>query len=382
MTQRQSRWLLRGAPYHRHTRTGKPTIDEAPAKSASEECRPRRERGQTLAVGMQPLVHPARRGLLVSVRRRGRTGTRWCIMPFNMPSSFPILYAIAIFIYVNTGLFECCAIANPQEGHDASPRLSIILEGASFHGIDRVELSGHNGKENFRCQIHKHNKANSKLPLCNTISRLKAKTPDLYSFFLHIWRNRDPQPIVLGQTVSLKGDEIEIKVISNFSINQPCMSSSKYGHIASSLELFSIEVVRWAPPDLVLERIWEPKADGTPLYYIKNAGKQTWHGVANLGHFYGRIEVFDKQSWRPYHRGGLCGTDLGGPNLNPHSQTVSSEGSFLDTPARFLPGKYRYMLAISTEPFGPYILCDYLDVGAPNLQSKNIYWLVDEFVIK
>ena len=301
---------------------------------------------------------------------------------FNMPCSFPLLCAIATFVSVNTGLFEFYAIANPQGGHAASPRFSIILEGASFHGIDRVELSGHNGEENFRCQIHKRNKADPKLPLCNTISMLKVKTPDLYSFFLHIWRTRDLQPIVFGQTVSLKGDEIEIKAISNFSINRPCMGSSKYGHVASSLELFSIELVRWAPPDLVLERRWEPKADGTPLYYIKNTGKQTWHGVANLGHFYGRIEVFDKQSWRPYHRGGICGTDLGGPSLSPHSETVSSEGSFIDTPTRFLPGKYRYMLEASTEPFGPYILCDYLDVGAPNLQSKNIYWLVDEFVIK
>lgn len=262
-----------------------------------------------------------------------------------------------------------------------STKLAVILKNEVFVGIQRAELSIRNDKEYFRCLITNANNEEAHLPWCRSTSELNLPQRGNYSFFVHIWKKEDKQPSVIGQQTHLQGDELEIMVNLSFNIIRPCSVDERGSRANASLELFEINIVRQTPKDVALRRDWIPSAEGVPRYIVENRGPSSWYGFTAMGNLFGRIEVFEKNKWKPYERGGKCGTDTSGLRLVPASSQESIEGYFLGSPSNFKPGVYRYILELSSEipDFG--YSCDFLDVGAPTVRTMTAYRLSDEFSI-
>lgn len=151
-----------------------------------------------------------------------------------------------------------------------------------------------------------------------------------------------PRRVIASQTFEADGAELGFEVALSFT------SDELYG----PLRLVELHVMRLLPSiaGVSLEPAWKPAPDSMPFYRLVNRSSTTVHGIGIWGNCFGGIERRDGGRWRPFHRGGFCGTVAAGKPVRPGEEAISYEGHFIGGAKELAPGEYRYVLRYSTVP--------------------------------
>ena len=138
-------------------------------------------------------------------------------------------------------------------------------------------------------------------------------------------------------------------------------------------------------PHIVLNRTWTPAPAGTPSYELVNDSATDIWGTRTFGNFFGVVERWDGDAWRPFVRAGTCGTVGVGTAIQRGTGVVSNEGALLDEPRVFTPGRYRYVLQyalLSTAGLSQTgTRASLAKLGASEHRQLETYQVVDVFDI-
>lgn len=256
-----------------------------------------------------------------------------------------------------------------------SPEFVVPSEEGSKAARDRIR--------SWRCTLHTNGQPPQ--PPCSRTAGWLIGGPGDYGVFVSIWRRGAKVPAVYGQRLHITGDELRIQTQLLFREMDGCGDGSPFGppgKAAIGLSDFTLQRILPAPADLLLRRAWGLRSDESPQYEIENRGKLKWFGMSWLANFFGKVESFVGGDWKPYERGGMCGTVGYGPSLIAGSKVESIEGYFIGNPKPFAPGRYRYVVqATRDEQATESHPCNFSAAGAPFIRTWDTFELVDEFSI-
>jgi hypothetical protein len=172
--------------------------------------------------------------------------------------------------------------------------------------------------------------------------------PGEYRIAARIDRNDGSPSLRLERPFYADGREI----VFELSLNALWFRPGEYPDLEGADVTLDLHRILPAPPEVRLRPAGRDSRTGDPAFVLENGTSQTLHGAAIWGNFFGSFEQWKDGTWKPFARGGICGTIPEGPPLPPGARLVSSfEGSFMGEPLPFEPGtKYRLLLRYSTTP--------------------------------